>query len=213
MQNFIEKWKNEPKFKTKIQLGLYTLFVVIVAIFAVSTKSDIPTNTVEFEKEEDKIVDKIDNNYFIKIPTEYNYIKNITINNEHYQYTGNKNNEQETIKKVLEDKIIEYLHKNDSYYKKEENTFILTTKEDIYNKINPNYLQLETINQYLTKSKFEENKYIVYLKDIILGTDSEEFITIIIEENKTSIDYTSLMKLFDETINKYLVEVIIEPIE
>lgn len=213
MQNFIEKWKNEPKFKTKIQLGLYTLFVVIVAIFAVSTKSDIPTNTVEFEKEEDKIVDKIDNNYFIKIPTEYNYTKNITINNEHYQYTGNKNNEQETIKKVLEDKIIEYLHKNDSYYKKEENTFILTTKEDIYNKINPNYLQLETINQYLTKSKFEENKYIVYLKDIILGTDSEEFITITIEENKTSIDYTSLMKLFDETINKYLVEVIIEPIE
>ena len=40
MQDFIEKWKNEPKFKTKIQLGLYTLFVVVVAVFAVSTRGN-----------------------------------------------------------------------------------------------------------------------------------------------------------------------------
>lgn len=213
MQDFIEKWKNEPKFKTKIQLGLYTLFVVVVAVFAVSTRGNEPIDTPIFEKEEKESEDKIEDNFSIEIPQEYNYTKNITINTEEYQYTGHKNDEQETINKISIDETIEYLYKNDNYYKNEDDTYILTTKEEIYNEINPNYLKLETINQYLTKAKLENNSYIVYLKDIILANDSEEFIKITIENNKTSIDYTSLMKLFDETINNYLVEVIIEEIE
>ena len=217
MQDFIEKWKNEPKFKTKIQLGLYMLFVIVVAMFAIATRTDetVPPPNIENEngKEQENLVDEQENNFSIEIPSEYNYTQNITINNKQYQYTGHKNEEQEIIKKVLFDETIEYLYKDDNYYKNEEETYIMVTKEEIYDEINPNYLRLETINQYLSKAKLENNKYVIYLKDIILGNDSKEFISITIENNKTSVDYTSLMKLFDETINNYLVEVIIEEIE
>ena len=213
MQDFIEKWKNEPKFKTKIQLGLYTLFVVVVAVFALSTRGNTPIDNPVFEKEENQLEDKKEENFSIDIPKEYDYTKNITINTKQYQYTGYKSEEQEKINKISTDVKEEYLYKDDNYYKNEDDTYVLTTKEEIYNEINPNYLKLETINQYLSKAKLENNNYIVYLKDIILGNDSDEFITITIEENKISINYTSLMKLFDETINNYLVEVIIEEVE
>ena len=109
MQNFIEKWKNEPKFKTKIQLALYTLFVIVVAVFAVSTRSNIPTNTTSFESEEENIVDKTESNFSITISNKYNYIKNITINNKQYQYTGYINEEQETINKVLLEETIKII--------------------------------------------------------------------------------------------------------
>lgn len=213
MENFIEKWKNEPKFKTKIQLGLYTLFVVVVAIFAIATREDVKITSPDIEKEEENLVNETENDFFIKIPSEYNYTKNITINTKQYQYTGIKNNGRETINKILNDETIEYLYMDNNYYKNENETYVLTNKEEIYNEINPNYLKLETINQYLSKAKLENNKYIVYLKNIIIGNDSEEFITITIEDNKTSIDYTSLMKLFDEKIDNYIVEVTIEEIE
>ena len=44
MQDFIEKWNSDPRYKTKIKLTLYTLFVVFVAIFAVSGNNNIQNN-------------------------------------------------------------------------------------------------------------------------------------------------------------------------
>lgn len=213
MKDFIEKWNSEPKFKTKVQLGLYTLFVVVVAIFAISTKGETPTDITDFENKENHQTEELENNFSIAIPMEYEYTKNITINEKNYQYIGYKKEELENITKIIDNKRIEYLYQNDNYYRNEEGSYILTTKEEIYDKIEQNYLNLETINKYLSKSTKKETEYLVYLKDIILGNDSQDYITIKKEENKISINYTSLMNLFDKTINKCLVEVIIKEIE
>ena len=56
----------------------------------------------------------------------------------------------------------------------------------------------------------KDNQYLVYLKDIVLGSDSQEYITITKEEDKINIDYTSLMNQFDKTIDNYTVEFVIE---
>lgn len=213
MKDFIEKWNTEPKFKTKVQLGLYTLFVVLVAVFAVSTREEIPNNITNLDDKENNKIEESENNFSIEIPAEYKYTKNITINEQNYQYIGHKKEDQESITKITDNENIEYLYQNNSYYRNEKGSYILTTKEDIYDKIEQNYLNLETINKYLSKSTKHEKEYLVYLKDIILGNDSQDYITITKEENKIIINYTSLINLFDQTINKCIVEVIIEEIE
>ena len=44
MKDFLEKWNNDSRFQTKTKLSLYTLFVVLVAIFAISSRNNIETN-------------------------------------------------------------------------------------------------------------------------------------------------------------------------
>ena len=74
-------------------------------------------------------------------------------------------------------------------------------------------MKLETINEYLKKSTKENNQYIIYLKDMILDSSSNEYISIILDENKINVDYTSLMKKFDNEFEKYEIEILIEEIE
>ena len=69
-----------------------------------------------------------------------------------------KNEEQESINKIIDDETTEYLYQNDNYYKKEAGSYILTSKEDVYDKIEQNYLNLETINKY---HLINENDHIV----------------------------------------------------
>ena len=63
------------------------------------------------------------------------------------------------------------------------------------------------LNEYITKAEKLENQYLVYLKDIILDSNSNDYIVININNNKINIDYTVLMKNFDETIEKYFVNI------
>ena len=220
MKDFLEKWNNDPRYKTKIKLSLYTLFVVFVAIFAVSGNNQIETSEMDnqsTQENDDGITNEennLDNMTSIVIPSEYKYEINITINDSNYKYTGEKNNLRENITKESNDTIINYIYENDNYYKETEtDSYILTTKEEVYNVVEYNYLNLETINKYLSKSTKIDNQYLVSLKDIILGNDSEEYITINKENNNISIDYTKLVSYFDKSIYKYLLNIKIEEIE
>lgn len=210
MKEFIKKWNDDPRFQTKIKLSLYTLFVICVSIFAVSSRNNTPTNQLK-EQYQNQVEEEDNNNDIIEIPNEYNYIINITINEKNYQYTGTKNNIKETIIKEVDSITTNYIYENNNYYKEIDiENYILTTKEEVYDVVDYNYLKLETINEYISKSTKEANKYLVYLKDIILGNDSEKYITIIKEENKIKVDYTELMRNFDKTIDNYLIIIEIE---
>ena len=210
MKEFIEKWNSDSRFKTKIKLSLYTLFVVLVAIFAISSKNDISENQFEEEYNQNKQEQNKNINNIIEIPNKYNYKISININEKYYQYTGTKENQKESITKEAEGVITNYINENNNYYKEYEDSYILTTKEDVYDIVNYNYLKLETINEYLSKSVKRENEYLVYLKDIILGNDSEDYIIITKEDNIINVDYTKLMKNFDKTIENYSIKIEIE---
>lgn len=227
MKDFLEKWNTDSRFQTKTKLSLYTLFVVFVAIFAVSSRNNIETNELT-EQQQTQNNNEINqeqttnnnlqeqnqnNNQLIKIeiPNEYDYKINITINESNYSYNGNKNSIREKITKNKDNISTNYIYENDKYYKEIDiENYLLTTKEEVYDIIEYNYIDLETINEYLLKSTKIDNKYIVYLKDIILGNDSSEYITIDIVNNNIIIDYTKLLNYFDKSINKYLIEINIE---
>lgn len=212
MKEFIERWNNDHKFKTSVQLSIYTLFFVSVAIFAVSNNSKAQLND---PKEENNLnISQEDTNEInpIKIPENYNYTQKITINDTVYEYVGSKTKLKETITKKLNDTSNNYIYENNNYYQEENGIYVLTTKEKVYDEVKYEYLDLDIINQYLSKSVKQENQYQVYLKDIILGNNSEEYIAITINES-IIIDYTQLIKNFDNSITKYLVEIELEEIE
>ena len=210
MKDFIEKWNSEPKFKIKVKLGLYTLFMIVVSIFALSTGRNVPVENTSLL--DDKINNK-ENIVKINVPEKYNYTINITINENNYQYTGKKQRNAEQITKIINDTSTYYLYQGNNYYEKIDEEYMLTTKDEVYNIIDYNYLNLDIINQYLSKSKIENKKNIVYLKDIILGNTSEEYITISIDDNIVNVDYTALMNNFNKSVEKNIVEIIIEDIE
>ena len=228
MKDFLEKWNNDSRFQTKTKLSLYTLFVVLVAIFAISSRNNIETNESNNQEltqnnnsqnNQEQTTNnnnqevQNENNQLIKIeiPDEYDYKINITINELNYSYNGNKNFVREKITKIKDNISTNYIYENDKYYKeKDTENYLLTTKEEVYDIIDYNYLNLETINEYLSKSTKIDNQYIVYLKDIILGNNSSEYITINIENNNIIVDYTKLLNYFDKSINKYLVEINID---
>ena len=221
MQDFIDKWNNDQRYKTKIKLTLYTLFVVFVAIFAVSGNNNIQNNednelipdgnNLNSTNDQNQKPNDENNNYQIELPREYNYQIDININEINHKYVGSKNELREIITKESNGTSKKYIYENDSYYiEKETDSYILTNREEVYDIIEYNYLNVKTINEYLSKSNKVNNQFIVYLKDIILGNDSKDYITITNTDNNINIDYTKLVNYFDKNIDKYIVNIKIE---
>ena len=213
MEEFLKKWKSDKKFKTLIQLTLYTSFVIIVSIFAISNRNMEPANEVTNQNDNQYNENSKPNDTIIKIPEEYKYLINVNINEKEYKYSGTKDNKRETILKELNETKTNYVYQNNSYYKKIDEEYILTNKDDVYDVVNYNYINLENINEYLLKAEKLDNQYLVYLRDIILDNNSDDYIIIKINNNKINIDYTVLTKHFDTSINNYLVNIEIEEIE
>lgn len=190
MNGFIEKWKTDKNFKTITQICLYSLFLLFVTIYAMSGAQTINDNN--------------------SLKSTYNYQMNININDKIYNYTGTKSEDEIIINKTVDDLTATYMYKDNKYYKNEDNIYVLVEEKEIYEVIEFNYLSINTINKYLNLSTKRENDNIVYLYDIIVGNDSEEYITIESKEGYYKVDYTPLMKLFKNDIEKVTVEIIIE---
>lgn len=191
MKEKFSKYKMDSKTKSQAELLIYGIFIISVTIFAaIASRMSGPINNDDTET--------------------YNYKININLNDSLYNYYGIKTSEEITINKVVNEITTSYSYKNDKYYRHENDVYVLTNEEEIYDIVEFSYLSLETINNYLELSVLTENGNIVYLKDIILGYSKEEYITIEKEEKNYNIDYTSLMKLFDNSVEKLTIEIIIE---
>ena len=70
-------------------------------------------------------------------------------------------------------------------------------------------LNINNINTYLKNATKTSNQYIVNIKDIILGDNSTDYFVILINNNKISIDYTPLIKHFNNQITTYTVDITI----
>ena len=207
MNKFIESWKTDKKFRTKIKLLAYTLFVVIISIYAISldkTPSTIPEDIIKNPEKEDT------NTNTINLKDNYYYTANVKIDNEEYKYIFIKENEITTIIKEHNNMSENYQLKDNKYYKLQENNeYVLTTKEEIFSSVNYDYLNINNINTNQKNATKTSDQYIVNLKDIILGDNSTDYFVILINNNKISIDYTPLIKHFNNQIKTYTVDITI----
>lgn len=213
MDAFLEKWKNDKKYRAIIKLLLYVLFIILAIIIANMSGNGSNLNYEASEKNELTNLEDNKNEEIIKLPANYEYNIIITIDEEEYQYSGKKINNEKTIKKIIKDTTTDYIYQNNNYYMKNEDEYILTNKAEVYDIINEMYINIDNINMYLNKSTKNGTQYIVYLKDIILGNNSDTYFIIQTRDKQINIDYTPLMREFNQNIKKYIVEINIEEIE
>ena len=210
MDKFLENWKNDHRYRAKIKLSLYSLFILLVSVYAISLNNKAPINNENNQKESVNEPVNTDNKNIINIPNDYTYLIDINVNSDNYKYYGTYLDNEMTIIKEHENNTTSYLYKNNDYYIKKEDLYIKTTKENIYDIIDYNYLDLSNINAYLNTSEKVGNEYHVYLKDIILDYNSDDYIIVTINNNDINIDYTNLMKILNNSINLCTVNIKIE---
>lgn len=196
--NLKEKW-NDKREKAKIELILYTIFFIGVIIF-VRVGNNFSNNNINTS----------DNLFISQINDNYSYDIKININDNNYEYIGKVLGYNSTIEKKDSNTDEYFYKKNDKYYKlDQDNGYILSNKNDIYDVINYDYMDINNIKEYIKTSNNDNGIYKVKISDIILNSSSSDYITIKIDNinNTIEIDYTNLLKINDSNITKAIVNI------
>lgn len=203
-KTFKEKWQDK-KYQAKIKLSGYSIFVVIAIIMilvegATNNKNTIIDNGLEDNKTIKDNTDTKDNKLFtIDYPyiIELNYNIDNTKNNITYKYSNNNN--ELLITKTNNDTVTNYKYISNKYYIENNDNYILTNINKVYDIIDYEYLDIDNINNYLNNAVLENGIYKVYLKDIILNNTSDKYITIKLLDNNVEIDYTYLLNTLNNS--------------
>lgn len=203
-KTFKEKWQDK-RYQAKIKLSGYSIFVVIAIIMilvegATNNKNTIIDNGLEDNKTIKDNTDTKDNKLFtINYPyiIELNYNIDNTKNNITYNYSNNNN--ELLITKTNNDIVTNYKYISNKYYVENNDKYILTNINKVYDIIDYEYLDIDNINNYLNNATLENGIYKVYLKDIILNNTSNKYITIKLLDNSVEIDYTYLLNILNNS--------------
>lgn len=196
--NLKEKW-NDKRERAKIELILYAIFFIGVIIF-VRVGNNISNNNINTS----------DNLFISQINDNYSYDIKININDNNYEYIGKVLGYNSTIEKKDSNTDEYFYKKNDKYYKlDQDNGYILSNKNDIYDVINYDYMDINNIKEYIKTSNNDNGIYIVKISDIILNSSSSDYITIKLDNinNTIEIDYTNLLRINDNNITKAIVTI------
>lgn len=196
--NLKEKW-NDKRERAKIELILYAIFFIGVIIF-VRVGNNISNNNINTS----------DNLFISQINDNYSYDTKVNINDNNYEYIGKVLGYNSTIEKKDSNTDEYFYKKNDKYYKlDQDNGYILFNKNDIYDVINYDYMDINNIKEYIKTSNNDNGIYKVKISDIILNSSSSDYITIKIDNinNTIEIDYTNLLKINDNNITKAIVTI------
>lgn len=194
--NLKEKW-NDKRERAKIELILYAIFFIGVIIF-VRVGNNISNNNINTS----------DNLFISQINDNYSYDTKVNINDNNYEYIGKVLGYNSTIEKKDSNTDEYFYKKNDKYYKlDQDNGYVLSNKNDIYDVINYDYMDINNIKEYIKTSNNDNDIYKVKISDIILNSSSSDYITIKIDNinNTIEIDYTNLLRINDNNITKAIV--------
>lgn len=196
--NLKEKW-NDKRERAKIELILYAIFFIGVIIF-VRVGNNISNNNINTS----------DNLFISQINDNYSYDIKININDNNYEYIGKVLGYNSTIEKKENNKDEYFYKKNDKYYKlDQDNGYVLSNENDIYNIISYDYMDINNIKEYIKISNNDNGIYKVKISDIILNSSSSDYITIKLDNinNTIEIDYTNLLRINDNNITKAIVTI------
>ena len=193
-----EKW-NDKRERAKIELILYAIFFISVIIF-VRVGNNISNNNINTS----------DNLFISQINDNYSYNIKININDNNYEYIGKVLGYNSTIEKKDSNTDEYFYKKNDKYYKlDQDNGYVLSNENDIYNIISYDYMDINNIKEYIKTSNNDNDIYKVKISDIILNSSSSDYITIKLDNinNTIEIDYTNLLRINDNNITKAIVTI------
>lgn len=192
----------DKKERAKIELLFYGIFFVGVIIFVrILGNSNSSIQNSDGNKDLNSFIYSIEDNY------EYDVIMHI--NNEIYHYYGRVLGNNSTINLEEDNMVKKYRSMDKKYYILDNNNYILTNSEEVYPYIDYRYFDIDTIKEYLKIATKDKDNYILKLKDILINNESEDYITIKIEEGDKNIviDYTNLFGIVDENKEKVLINI------
>ena len=172
--------------RAKLELIFYGIFFIGIIIFARVLGSTALSN-IDDNKETKSFIYSLNDNF--------EYDIKIALNDSIYEYYGKALGNNSTIKLNVEEKVNSYYLMNDKYYILEAGNYILTNEKEVYPYIDYRYLNINNIKEYINVGTKEDNTYKVKVSDLVLGSNSEEYITIDINEgdNTIVIDYAPLL--------------------
>lgn len=212
--------QNNKKRSAFIKLMLGIIFIIIImVVFRLGSDGNIikeetdndTNNNVNDEKDSTDIKDIVLNGDY-----KFEYLIDVIMqdgNKLTYTYTGSSIDGKlsGTIKNMEQE--IEYLYKDNEYYIIDNDQYYLVDEEDIFKVIDYKYLSISSINNYIKKGtqiyKTEYSNgtvttgYDILIKDIIINSDSDMTITIVVSENDKytiEIDYTNLISILNSNI-------------
>lgn len=203
----MKEYLKDPKNSAKFQLLIYGILVVIVIIFIrvnnMLSKDEINNNKENVANtSSDLLDDSKDNLVLSNIKDNYEYEINMeikTIDKVHnITYSGIKYNNEELISKIKDNTEEDFYVSNEIYSKITNGYYEKVNKEYVYDDINPYYLEIDNIYNYIEKAIEDDNNYLIRVDKIINDSDSNEYIVIedCSEASKVvlNINYTNLLK-------------------
>lgn len=231
-ESLFKKYKTDKKYKAKIQLIGYGLFILLVIIYVnissmnSSTGSNITTiknniNQTETEKntEEEKksnLLNKINNNYEFETKITITTKKEEQEEKKELSYSGKRSKNNTEINKKTMDNTNTFYKVDSRYYTKINDTYQIIKSEEIYDTLEKEYIEWEYIKEYIEKSSLDhiteyssgKKEYVYHLKvkDIIKSHPEIDEIEInITEENDIltiEFNYTNLIKALSKEIDE-----------
>lgn len=203
----MKEYLKDPKNSAKFQLLIYGILVVIVIIFIrvnnMLSKDEINNNKENVANtSSDLLDDSKDNLVLSNIKDNYEYEINMEIKTidkvNNITYSGIKYNNEELISKIKDNTEEDFYVSNEIYSKITNGYYEKVNKEYVYDDINPYYLEIDNIYNYIEKAIEDDNNYLIRVDKIINDSDSNEYIVIedCSEDSKVvlNINYTNLLK-------------------
>lgn len=194
-------WKNK-RGRAIIELSCYMIFFFIVIIFSkVASGIDRDTNVTN-NNVYGFINDIVDN---------YEYSMNIKINDNNYIYNGKVLGNNSSIERIDgNEREYFYVMNNRLYELDDDGNYILTSTDFVYPYINYNYLNFNNIRNFINGSTVSGDTYIVKISDIVLNSNSNDTISIMVDNDRKyiEIDYSNLFLNSDSDIESCVVSIL-----
>lgn len=203
MDDFFDKWNQNPKFRAGVKLTVYSVIFIFFSIFIIVSARTQNLNRVNNQS---NIIDETlnDNNKNIIILSDsYTYKYSININDQNYIIDGTYENKVYNFTVIYEDVITNYKFQDNKYYKIEDDEIKEDTDFQLFEGVSIEYFSIDKINKYLEISKLENDGYRVYLKDIIYDNATDDYILFVKNDNKISVDYTKLISSFNNGVSRF----------
>lgn len=234
-KDFFDKYKNDKKYKAKVQLTGYLVFIIILIIFlnisdmgknydysSNNNTNDINTTNTSTDDGNDELslLKRLNNNYAYDVKIALKRLKDDnTEENITFSYNGKSYGENIIINKSINNVNSTFYKAGDEYYKKANEEYELMAENEIYDIISAKYVEYSSLKKNIEKAELDHYtnyssgkiEYVYYLKisDIIKSYKKDDKIEInIVEENdiiNIDIDYGNLFKVLNNNISECVI--------
>ena len=222
---FLYKYKNDDKYKAKVQLIGYAIFIIFAIIYInisnIGRNYDY-NNSVSNNSNQNKDIDNI--NLLNDIQDNYNYLVDVKfskkndnniVDNYNYTYSGKRYKDNTIIERNISNNKSTFYKIEDEYYTKENDDYNFIDSSVVYDLISSKYIELDDIKKLVKKANLDHvttgsnginnYKYSLLVRNIIQSYKGEDLINIDVNiENDVlniNINYDNLFKIIDKNID------------